>query len=662
MAHSHGSNIQIDLPDGGKKIVLAGNPNVGKSVFFNTLTGTYVDVSNYPGTTLDISHGKFKEDLVIDTPGVYGISSFNDEERIARDVILSADLVLNIVDAVHMERDLFLTQQIIDTGVPVIVALNMVDEAEKQGIKIDSELLSDLLGVPVYKTVAVKNEGVQAVIDNLSKAKQGNISYDELNDQLVEMATRVSNQGEALLILEGDPIISERHGLDIDEENKREEIYTNRRERVNFIVEKTVKEGKEGTSFKTKLGRWMITPKTGFPILLAVLFVMYQAIGVFVAQTVVDFTEGVIMGQMYEPFVRGIVKTFVDLEGWFGYILAGEYGILTMTVTYVLGLLMPLVVGFYLFLSTFEDSGYLPRIAALTDRLLSSVGLNGRAIIPMILGFGCVTLAMVVTRMLGSERERRIAIFLLALAIPCSAQLGVIIALLSGLGALNILLYVVVIISMMAIVGTLLNRVLPGKSTDLLIDLPPLRFPKISNVLKKTFNKSYAFLKEALPLFAIGAFIISILNLSGALEKIQDFLAPLIVGWLSLPKEASTAFVMGIIRRDFGAAGLTDLSLDPLSMVVALIVITLFVPCIAAILLLFKERSKTEAAIMWFGSLIIAFLVGGIVNKLTGVFANDTIGVLFAIFVFVAAAGITSLLCKIRPKAGTNSKTLSQEG
>ncbi|SMB91014.1 ferrous iron transport protein B [Desulfonispora thiosulfatigenes DSM 11270] len=660
MSHCHGSNIQIDLPEGGKKIVLAGNPNVGKSVFFNTLTGMYVDVSNYPGTTLDISHGKFKDDLVIDTPGVYGISSFNDEERIARDVILSADLVLNVVDAVHLERDLFLTQQIIDTGVPVIIALNMIDDAEKQGIKVDAELLSDLLGVPVYKTVAVECKGISEVIKNIYNAKVGNISHSDLTELLINMNTKVANQGEALLILEGDPVISERHGVESLE--NREEIYVKRRERVNYIVGKTVTENKEGVSFKTKLGRWMITPITGFPILFIALYLMYQTIGVFVAQTVVGFTEETIMGGIYEPFVRGIVGNFINIEHWFGYILAGEYGVLTMTVTYVLGLLMPLVVGFYFFLSTFEDSGYLPRIAALTDRLLSSVGLNGRAIIPMILGFGCVTLATVVTRMLGSVRERRIAIFLLALAIPCSAQLGVIVGLLAGLSPLYIMLYVIVIISVMAIVGTLLNRLLPGKSTDLLIDLPPLRLPRLSNVLKKTYNKSYAFLKEAFPLFAFGAFLISVLNLSGALTKIQEFLAPLIVGWLNLPKEAATAFVMGIVRRDFGAAGLTDLSLEPLAMIIALIVITLFVPCIAAILVLFKERNKTEAAIMWFGSLIIAFLVGGVVNKLTGVFANENTGIIFAILIFMAGAGLTSLLCKIRPRSKTNIKTLSQEG
>ncbi|MFZ7103467.1 MAG: ferrous iron transport protein B [Peptococcaceae bacterium] len=658
MAHCHGSNIKINLPEHGRKIVLAGNPNVGKSVFFNAFTGMYVDVSNYPGTTLDISYGRFGEDIVIDTPGVYGISSFNDEERIARDVILAADLVVNVIDAVHLERDLFLTQQIIDTGVPVLIALNMVDDAQKQGIKVDADLLSHLLGVPVIETVAVQGKGLDKVKAGLNKATPGISSNPELQKMLTKMKAKVASQGEALLVLEGDPVISERHGL--KPAKHREEIYLMRRERVNDVVGHVVTEVKEGTDFKTKLGRWMITPLTGVPILLFMLYLMYQAIGVFVAQTVVGITEETIMVGMYEPFMQGIISKFVHLESTIGYILAGEFGVLTMTVTYVLGLLMPLVVGFYFFLSAFEDSGYLPRLAALTDRMLSMVGLNGRAIIPMILGFGCVTLATVVTRLLGSVRERRIAIFLLALAIPCSAQLGVIAGMLAGLGWMYITLYVVVIFTVMAIVGTLLNRLLPGKSSDLLIDLPPLRLPRIENVLKKTFTKSYAFLKEATPLFAIGAFLISILNLTGALTAIQNLLAPITVGWLNLPKEASTAFVMGIVRRDFGAAGLSDLAMEPLATVIALITITLFVPCIAAILVLFKERNKQEAALMWFGSLVIAFLVGGIVNKLTGLFGSEITGVWFAIFVFLGAAGLTSVLTKIG--RGAKLKALSQEG
>jgi ferrous iron transport protein B len=658
MAHCHGSNIKIDLPEHGRKIVLAGNPNVGKSVFFNALTGMYVDVSNYPGTTLDISYGRLGEDLVIDTPGVYGISSFNDEERIARDVILSADIVINVVDAVHLERDLFLTQQIIDTGVPVIVALNMIDDAQKQGLKVDADLLEHLLGVPVMETVAIKGKGLDQVKNNINKARSGIISHPELQKMLTKMKARVASQGEALLILEGDPIISGRHGL--QPAKHREEIYLMRRERVNDLVGHVISEIKEGTDFKTKLGRWMITPVTGIPILFGMLYLMYQVIGVFVAQTVVGITEETIMVGMYEPFMQSLVSKFVDLESWLGYMLAGEFGVLTMTVTYVLGLLMPLVVGFYFFLSAFEDSGYLPRLAALTDRMLSLVGLNGRAIIPIILGFGCVTLATVVTRLLGSVRERRIAIFLLALAIPCSAQLGVIAGMLAGLGGIYLTLYVIVIFSVMAIVGTLLNRFMPGKSSDLLIDLPPLRIPRIENVIKKTVTKSFAFLKEATPLFALGAFLISVMNLTGLLAALQNFLAPITVGWLNLPKDASTAFVMGIVRRDFGAAGLTDLAMDPLSTIVALITITLFVPCIAAILVLFKERNKKEAAIMWFGSLTIAFLIGGIVNKLTGMFANETTGIWFTILVFLGAIGLTSLLTRIHNN--TNVKTVSQEG
>ncbi|KJS22679.1 MAG: iron transporter [Clostridiaceae bacterium BRH_c20a] len=658
MAHCHESNIKIDLPEHGRKIVLAGNPNVGKSVFFNAFTGMYVDVSNYPGTTLDISFGRYGEDIIIDTPGVYGISSFNDEERIARDVILSADIVVNVVDAVHLERDLFLTQQIIDTGVPVILALNMMDDAGRQGIKVDADLLEHLLGVPVIETIAVKGIGLEKVKNSVNKAKIGIVSHQDLQNMLIKMKARVASQGEALLVLEEDPIIAERHGL--KPAKHREDIYLMRRERVNDVVGHVISEVKEGIDIKTKLGRWMIKPITGVPILFVMLYLMYQAIGVFVAQTVVGVTEETIMIGMYEPFMRGLVSRFVELESALGLILVGEFGVLTMTVTYVLGLLMPLVVGFYFFLSGFEDSGYLPRLAALTDRLLSMVGLNGRAIIPLILGFGCVTLATVVTRLLGSVRERRIAIFLLALAIPCSAQMGVIVGMLAGLGGVYLTLYVVVMVSIMAIVGTLLNRFLPGKSSDLLIDLPPLRLPRMENVLKKTGIKSYGFLKEATPLFAIGAFIISVMELTGLLKALQNFLTPLTVGWLNLPKEASTAFVMGIVRRDFGAAGLSDLALDPLSTIIALITITLFVPCIAAILVLFKERNKKEAAIMWFGSLGIAFLVGGIVNKLTGMFTNDITGSWFAISVFIGMAGVTSILVRIRKKPQV--KNVSQEG
>ncbi|TLM98316.1 ferrous iron transport protein B, partial [bacterium] len=330
--HCHDLGIKIDIPEGARKIVLAGNPNVGKSVFFNALTGLYVDVSNYPGTTLEISHGKYGQDVVIDTPGVYGISSFNDEEKIARDIILSADVVINIVDAVHMERDLFLTQQIIDTGVPVLVALNMLDEAERQGRKIDADLLGDLLGIPVVPTVAIEKKGLEELKARIDAARPGHID-PELHKKLHFLHDRVGSQGEALLILEGDPIVAERHGIEPGDE--REEIYLRRRARVNDIVGHVVKETYKGARFGTVLGRMMIQPLTGIPILAVFLYAMYKFIGVFIAGDVVGFTEETVMQGMYEPFIRGLVNPYFSEQTALGKILIGEFGVMTMTVTYI---------------------------------------------------------------------------------------------------------------------------------------------------------------------------------------------------------------------------------------------------------------------------------------------------------------------------------------
>lgn len=613
MSHCHTGNLAVNLPQNGRKIVLAGNPNVGKSVFFNAFTGLYVDVSNYPGTTLDISRGSFGNDVIIDTPGVYGVSSFNDEERVARDVILSADVVINVVDAVHLERDLFLTLQIIDMGKPVIVALNMVDEAKRQGIEVDADLLSHLLGVPVVPTVAVTRQGFAELKERIWEARPGHRDPN-LRLKLNALLDRVGDEAEALMVLEGDENVAARHGVAPGTE--REAIYIARRERVNDIVGHVQKETNQGASLSTRIGRLMIRPITGIPILLAALWLMYEIIGVFIAQTVVGITEEQIMQGIYEPAVRALLNPIFPQSSALGTILIGEFGVLTMTVTYVLGLMLPLVIGFYFMLSIFEDSGYLPRVATLVDRALNTIGLNGRGIIPIILGFGCVTAATITTRLLGSEREKRIAVFLLGLAIPCSAQLGVIAGLLATVGPKYGALYLGVIFLVLVVAGTLLEKLLPGESTPLLIDLPPVRMPRLDNVVKKTASKSYAFIKEATPLFALGALIIGGLQVTGLLETLQGALAPLTTGWLKLPREAATAFIMGFVRRDFGAAGLSSLPMTVGQTVVSMIVITLFVPCIASVVTIFKERGYKEAILMWLGSLAIAFLVGGIVAQM----------------------------------------------
>jgi ferrous iron transport protein B len=322
------------------------------------------------------------------------------------------------------------------------------------------------------------------------------------------------------------------------------------------------------------------------------------------------------MGGVYQPFVVDLLGRIIPLDSFFGQVLIGEFGLLTMTPVYVLGLLLPLVAGFYLMLSLLEDSGYLPRIAALSDRLMNGVGLNGRAIIPTILSFGCFTAATMTTRLLGSKRERVIATALLGLTIPCSAQMGVIAGKLSSLGILYTLFYLFVLVLLFGLVGKVLNKLLPGESSSLLIDLPPIRLPGFGNVLKKTLVKTKMFLWEATPLFALGAFIISVMQYTGLLTAIQNAIAPLTVWWLMLPKETATVFIMGMVRRDFGAAGLSGMVLTNQQLMTALITITLFVPCIAAIMVIFKERTRTEAALIWSGSMVTAFVVGGLVARL----------------------------------------------
>jgi len=610
MSNCHANTVSTNADAKGKKLVLAGNPNVGKSVFFNKLTGLYVDVSNYPGTTVDISRGNYKDYIVMDTPGVYGVSSFNEEETVARDVILDADIVLNVVDAVHLDRDLFLTKQLIDMGKPIIVALNMMDEVERNGISIDVEELERQLGVPVIPTAAAKGKGVEEVLERIPEARKG-VRNPELTEKIKSIRDRIGSEAEALLILEDDEAVAARNN--ISKMGFQDEIYLNRRKEVDAIVAKVLKESNKGASARVRIGRWMLRPVTGIPILAVTLYLMYKIIGVFVAGTVVGFTEETVMEGMYKPFILSLLSPVLSEESFLGKIVIGEYGILTMVPVYILGLLLPLIIGFYLLMSILEDSGYLPRTAALVDRSLGRLGLNGKAIIPIILGFGCVTMATMTTRILGTKREKIIATVLLGLAIPCSAQLGVIMGLISGLDAVYALIYIVVIITVFILAGTILNRIMPGESSKLLIDLPPIRVPLVGNVLKKTFQKTVMFLKEATPLFIYGAVLISILEYTGLLEGIQSVMQPVTVGLLKLPPETATAFIMGIIRRDFGAAGLTSIPMSQQQVLVSLIVMTLFVPCIAAIMVMFKERGTKDALLIWLGSFAVAFSVGGAV-------------------------------------------------
>lgn len=665
------------------KIVLAGNPNVGKSVIFNALTGLSADVSNYPGTTIDIARGALGEHELVDTPGVYGVSSFNDEERAARRLIVDADRVVNVVSALSLERDLFLTMQLIDMGKPLLVVINQWDEAKYRGMLIDTDLLSGKLGVPVISCVAVRKEGISGIIAHLPEAQKGKCD-PSLTSMLSPLMEQRVSQAHALLILEGDSQSTEAHAQTLAairaernfaestelqsperKQNLRQDIYKNRRQRVNEIAETCVRSTSKKKIFSTKLGRLLLHPLAGTVAAAFVCYmIFYQLLGVFVAGTVVDITEKKGMKVYYEPLVRRIAATTfpctitindksfdfpqgtfanklssanldsriktvpaneVKYEFWshpsaravLGNILVGEYGMLTLTVTYLLGLLFPLVLGFYFGLSMLEDSGYLPRLAVLVDRVLNKVGLNGRAIIPLILGLGCVTMATITTRLLSTRREKIIATALLGVAIPCSAQLGVVSGTLAKIGGLYAwAIYGVIVTTILATTGVLLNMVLPGKSDALIMDLPPMRLPRIDNVLKKTWTKSWNFLKEATKPFFIAGFAVSVAHMTGILSLFVNALQPITVAWLHLPSDPriATTFVLGIVRRDFASFGLTEVPMSAAQALTAMIVITLFVPCIATVGVMTKERGPKIAFTIWFGSWIAAFVIGGLLS------------------------------------------------
>jgi ferrous iron transport protein B len=598
---------------GRLNLALVGNPNVGKSLIFNYLSGLYVDVSNYPGTTVEVSRGQYHTYDIFDTPGVYGISSFSDEEAVTRDCVLEADIILNVVDSVHLERDLFLTQQLIDMGKKVAVLLNFSDELDRQGIEIDTKLLSSYLGVPVLQTSAVTKLGFDRIEAVVAQARKGE-QDPSLHGRLHTMLTRTGSEAEAVLVLEGDEVVAQRHGIPPGTE--REALYIERRNRVNLIINAVLSEKESRARFAKLLGRWSVDPWTGVPILAGVLYLIYLFVGTLVAQDLVEFLEVKLGNELWEPWVRAVVSTVVPAGSWLSTILVGEFGVLTMTITYLLFLLLPLVTAFYLSLALMEDSGYLPRLATMVDRSLHGVGLNGRAVIPLILGFGCVTMATITTRLLETNREKRIATSILQFAVPCSAQLAVVAALLTGAGFTAMMIYTATIFGVFVAVGTILHRFLPGETSPLLIDLPPMRMPRLDNVIRKTAFRSYYFMKEATPWFFAGALAVGVLQVTGLLAVWQDVLAPFTTGWLQLPREAANAFVMGMVRRDFGAAGLYDLPLTADQIVVALVTITLFVPCIASLMVMLKERGTKETTIVWLATWVGAFFVGGLLSQI----------------------------------------------
>jgi len=631
------------------KLAIVGSPNVGKSVLFKNLTGIYATVSNYPGTTIEVSRGKGRigdrDFEVIDTPGMYSLLPITDEERVARDIIINDEIftVLHVVDAKNLKRMLPLTLQLIEANLPVILVLNIMDEAEKLGIEIDVQQLESQLGIPVVATVSTSGKGIDILkkrIINL-RISSSNLRYDDIIELSLEKIAKhltedfkLSTRVIGLLLLQEDldihnlykNKINKNYDLvsEIIKETRRHYSYPlnyiitmHRQHETNRILANVLSDQEvNNDGIPERLSRLMMSPITGIPILLLVLyFGIYQFVGVFGAQVLVEFLEGSIFGDHINPYIIDVFLTYIPIPV-VQELFVGEYGIFTLGVQYAVALILPIVGTFFLAFSIIEDTGYFPRLAMLIDRLFKQIGLSGRAVIPMTLGFGCDTMATIVSRTLETKKEKVMVTILLALAIPCSAQLGVIIAILSE-NPIALLIWAFFMVIVFLVIGFLTKIILPGESPRFYMELPPLRLPKISNVLAKTYSRMQWYFFEVFPIFILASILIMIGQWTGLFQLIIYGLTPLINA-IGLPDDSATIFLFGFFRRDYGAAGLYDLQqqglLTGVQMVVAAATLTLFVPCIAQFAIMLKERgAKTAFAIALF-IFPFAFIMGGLLN------------------------------------------------
>jgi ferrous iron transport protein B len=641
------------------KILIVGSPNVGKSALFNRLTGRYVTVSNYPGTTVEVASGKSKilagHYDVIDTPGTYSLSPITDEERVACRLITAGktQAILHVVDAKNIQRMLGLTLQLIEARLPVILVLNMADEARRLGIEIDVRKLGELLHVPVVETVATTGEGIGELAMEIAEVQQPGDRKIDYGEQLEPAITEVCKhlngddtlplRARAMLLLqqEADEFEDQLAAAEGDRADPLHKaiaaakaalahsphyyISLATRQEVDRVLQEVATFPEQQTiGFRERLSRLCMHPITGIPLLFAVLyFGLYKFVGGFGAGTMVDFLESGVFGEYITPWVNrffGIKESLAPGESQpiFGELFAGDYGVITLGIQYAVAIVFPIVGAFFIAFSILEDSGYLPRLAMLIDRLFKKIGLNGRAVIPIVLGFGCDTMATMVTRTLETKREKIIASFLLALAVPCSAQLGVIMGLLSKHPA-GLLIWGGVIAGAFLVAGLLAARLMPGKGPSFYMELPPLRLPRPVNVAVKTYTRMIWYFKEVLPLFILASVFIWIGRLTGLFQLAIRGLTP-VVNSIGLPDKASEAFLFGFFRRDFGAAGLLDLQtsgvLTGVQLTVAAITLTLFLPCIAQFLILRKERGWKLALITSAAVLVVAFGIGFGVNAL----------------------------------------------
>ncbi len=584
-----------------RRIVLAGNPNVGKSVVFSQLTGSKVMISNYSGTTVEFTRGELNTEHesfeVLDAPGTYSLEPSSKVEEVASNLVDKADIVINVVDATNLERNLFLTTELLERDVPLIVALNMTDEASHKGVEIDVEKLELNLGVPVIPTVAVSGEGLKELVDSLSLSV---------------------NRDKASFIT------------------------SDRWDYIGDLVGKVQKVVHRHHSWLERLQDASLKPLTGIPIAGAVLFLAFQLV-IGLGDFLHEFIEDYIFEGPYETLLV-YMSELLGGSGFLHSVLIGQLvegkidfeeslGVLTTGVFVELGVVLPFLAVFYLVLGFLEDSGYLPRLAVMVDRSMHRIGLHGYSIIPMVLGFGCNVPAALAARNLESRRERFIACTLMAVAVPCMAQLALIVGLVGRFGGAYLAVVFASLFFIWVILGLIIDRVMPGYTPSMVVEIPPYRVPSLKAQAKKLGMRIRGFLVHATPYILGGIFFVNILYTLGIIDYFGVLFAPIVQGLLGLPGEAVSTLLIGFLRKDVAVAMLVPLGLSARQFVIGAVVLAAYFPCAATFTVLVKEMGVVDmfksAVIM----VVTAFSTGFFLNLLL-----DTI-----VPAFYLAAGLVAL-------------------
>ncbi|MBF0465246.1 MAG: ferrous iron transport protein B [Nitrospirae bacterium] len=634
-----------------KKVVLVGLPNSGKSQIFNNLTGQHTLVANYPLSTVEIKKAGYQvEDRiyeVFDTPGLYCLYVNSVEELAVRDFIFreQPDVIVQCLDANLIKQSLALTVDLLELGIPMVIIINAIDETSKKGIWIDSDTLSRFVGVGVIESIAIRGIGTNRLKAAIDRARVGNVSirYGDIMESGIASIESLLPGGVrykrkvATLILMGDSFIegflNELLGA---EQTVRIKAATNeviesfrgspgrainykRTDWVESVAASIVKKQHVTTGSKAEaFARMCRSVVTGVPILFMIIFLMYFLV-VNVANRMSDWMDKF----LWFP-VRVWIDSLVTQPLWRDF-LTGQYGVLTLGVAGALMTVLPILSVFFILYNILEDVGYIPNLSVLSKRVFNKIGLSGAAILPMVLGFGCKTMATLTANTLRSQKEAYITIFLIAFALPCAPQIGLNMSLLGRMGFKAFLIVFLTLVLVEVATGLILNKFMKEDEKSTFIQaLPAIRMPNPLVVLKKTYYRLLEFLQEALPIFIYVSMLLFALEKLGILSRAKFIFAPIVNDFLGLPSEMVDALILVMARREAAAVVIIHLTdtgkLNFVQSIVAVTLTTMFVPCFANIGVMIKQLGMKKALSMSFTITVSSIVIAGGLNLILAIF------------------------------------------